>query len=88
MPHMQMHVGGTEGLCGNVVRLIHEPHSHTRRVLPIKHMVGCGQHQGLLRHHSCGSLQQVWTSWLREPLQEALQWYSVEHQFLKRLGEA
>ena len=28
MPHMQMHVGSTEGLCGNVVRLIHKPHSH------------------------------------------------------------
>ena len=31
-----MHVGGTEQLCGNVVRLIHEPHSHERSVLPIE----------------------------------------------------
>ena len=56
MPHMQMHVGGTEGLRGNVVRLIHEPHSHIWRVLPIEHMFGRGQHQGLLRHRGRGSL--------------------------------
>ena len=37
MPHMQMHVGGTERHRGNVVRLIHEPHSHERSVLPIEH---------------------------------------------------
>ena len=37
MPHMQMHVGGTEGLFGNVMRLIHEPHSHIQSVLPIEH---------------------------------------------------
>ena len=28
MPHMQMHVGSTERLRGNVVRLVHEPHPH------------------------------------------------------------
>ena len=56
MPHMQMHVSGTEGLRGNVVRLIHEPHSHVRRVLPIEHTFGCGQHQGLLRCCGHGSL--------------------------------
>ena len=37
MPHIQMHVGNAKGLRGNVVRLIHEPHSHIRRVLPIEH---------------------------------------------------
>ena len=50
MPHIQMHVDGAEGLCGNVVRHIHEPHSHIRRVLPIEHTSSHGQHQGLLRH--------------------------------------
>ena len=52
MPHMKMHVGGAEGLHGNIVRLIHEPHSHIRSVLPIEHMFSRGQHQGLLR--CCG----------------------------------
>ena len=28
VPHMQMHVGSTERLRGNVVRLVHEPHPH------------------------------------------------------------
>ena len=28
MPHMQMHVGSTERLHGNVVRLVHKPHPH------------------------------------------------------------
>ena len=46
MPHMQMHVGGAEGLCGNIVRLIHKPHSHIQSVLPIEHTFSCGQHQG------------------------------------------
>ena len=88
MPHMQMHVGGAEGLHGNIVRLIHELHSHVRRVLPIEHTFSHGQHQGLLRCHGCGSLHQVGTLWLREPFQEASQWYSVQHQLLKGLGEA
>ena len=88
MPHIQMHVGGTEGLRGNVVRLIHEPHSHVRRVLPIEHMSSHGQHQGLLRCCSRGSLHQVGTLWLRGPFQEASQWYSMEHQLLQGLGEA
>ena len=88
MPHMQMHVGSAEGLRGNVVRLIHEPHSHGRSVLRIEHTFSCSQHQGLLRHCGCRSLHQVGTFWLREPLQEASQWYSMEHQLLKGLGEA
>ena len=46
MPHIQMHVGSAERLCGNVVRLIPEPHSHVRRVLPIEHRFSHGQHQG------------------------------------------
>ena len=64
MPHIQMHVGSAEGLCGNVVRLIHKPHSHVRRVLPIEHTFSRGQHQGLLRHHGHRSLHQVGTPWL------------------------
>ena len=55
MPHMQMHVGGAERFRGNVVRLIHEPHSHVRSVLPIEHMFSHGQHQGLLRRCGRGS---------------------------------
>ena len=88
MPHMQMHVGSAEGLRGNVVRLIHEPHPHLRRVLCIEHMFSHGQHQALLRHCGRGSLHQVGTFWLREPLQEASQQYSMEHELLKGLGEA
>ena len=88
MPHMQMHVGGTERLCGNVVRLIHEPHSNEWSVLPIEHMFSHGQYQGLVRHCGCGSLHQVGTFWLQEPVQEALQWHSMEHQLCQGLGEA
>ena len=88
MPHMQMHVGGAEGLRGNVVRLIHEPHSHVQSVLPIEHMFSHGQHQGLLRHCSRRSLHQVGTFWLSEPVQEALQRYTTEHQLLQGLCEA
>ena len=88
MPHMQMHVGGTEGLCGNIVRFIHKPHSHVRSVLPIEHTFSRGQHQGLVRHCGHGSLHQVGTFWLQEPVQEALQRYTTEHQVLQGLGEA
>ena len=42
MPHMQMHVGSAERLRGNVVRLIHEPHSHERSVFPIEHTFSRG----------------------------------------------
>ena len=41
MPHAQMHEGTAKGLHGNVVRLIHEPHSHGRWVLFIKCMFSC-----------------------------------------------
>ena len=88
MPHMQMHVGSTERLCGNVVRLIHEPHSHVQSVLPIEHMFSHGQHQGLLRCCGHRSLHQVGTFWLQEPGQEALQRYTMEHQLLQGLCEA
>ena len=88
MPHIQVHVGNAKGLRGNVVRLIHEPHSHIRRVLPIEHTSSRGQNQGLFRHCSRGSLHQIGTFWLREPFQEAFQWYSTEHQLLQWLGEA
>ena len=88
MPHIQMHVGNAKGLRGNVVRLIHEPHSHVRRVLPIEHTSSHGQNQGLFRHRGHGSLHQIGTFWLREPFQEAFQWYSVEHQLRQGLGEA
>ena len=88
MPHIQMHVGSAEGLRGNVVRLIHEPHSYGQSVLRIEHTFSHGQHQGLLRCCGCRSLHQVGTFWLQEPLQEALQWYNMEHQLLKGLGEA
>ena len=64
MPHMQMHVGSTEGLCGNVVRLIHKPHSHIQSVLPIEHTFSHGQHKSLLRRCGRGSLHQVRTFWL------------------------
>ena len=88
MPYIQMHVGNAKGLRGNVVRLIHEPHSHRWWVLPVEHTSSCSQNQGLFRHCAHGSLHQIGTFRLQEPLQEALQLYSVEHQFLKRLGEA
>ena len=88
MPHIQMHVGNAKGLCGNVVRLIHEPHSHTWRVLPIEHMSSRGQNQGLFRLCGHGSLHQIGTFWPREPFQEAFQQYSMEHQLLQGLGEA
>ena len=52
MPHIQMHVGNAKGLHGNIVRLIHEPHSHVQRVLPIEHTSSHGQNQGLFR--CCG----------------------------------
>ena len=45
MPHIQMHVGNAKGLRGNIVRLIHEPHSHVQGVLPIEHTSSRGQHQ-------------------------------------------
>ena len=64
MPHMQMHVGSTERLHGNVVRLIHKPHSHVWSVLPIEHTFSHSQHQGLLRRCDHGSLHQVGTFWL------------------------
>ena len=88
MPHIQVHVGNAKGLRGNVVRFIHEPHSHTRRVLPIEHTPSHGQNQGLFRHCGWGSLHQIGTFWLQEPFQEAFQWYSVEHQLLQGFGEA
>ena len=79
MQHMQMHVGCTERLRGNVVRLVHEPHSHKRSVLPIEHTFSHGQYQGLVRHCGHRSLNQVGTFWLQEPVQEALKWHSMEH---------
>ena len=88
MPHIQMHVGNAKGLHGNIVRLIHEPHSHIWGVLSIEHMSGHGQNQGLFRCCGRGSLHQIGTFWLREPFQEAFQQYRVEHQLLQGLGEA
>ena len=87
MPHIQMHVCNAKGLHGNIVRLIHEPHSHRWQVLLIEHTFSCGQNQGLFRRRAHSSLHQIGTSWLREPLKEALQWYSAEHNSLKRLCE-
>ena len=88
MPHIQMHVGNAKGLRGNVVRLIHEPHSHIRRVLPVEHTSSRGQNQGLFRCHTRGNLHQIGTFRLREPFQKAFQRYSAEHQLRQGLGEA
>ena len=43
MPHIQMHVGNAKRLRGNIVRLIHEPHYHAWRVLPIEHTSSCSK---------------------------------------------
>ena len=37
MPLIQAHVGGTEGLCGDVMGLVHKPNPHQRGLTLIEH---------------------------------------------------